>query len=76
MTQAAAEKEMEDDARVLAEKEAAEAAEKKRLEQQAAEAAAAEQGVRPPAPVVNHHTMRADIIGHFKPCMTEIYLHI
>ena len=23
-----------------------------------------------------HHTMRADIIGHFEPCMTEIYLHI
>eukprot|EP01048_Picozoa_sp_COSAG05_P017665 COSAG05_NODE_2452_length_3047_cov_1.466418_3_plen_72_part_00 len=22
------------------------------------------------------HTMRADIIGHFKPCMTDIYLHI
>ena len=21
-------------------------------------------------------TMRADIIGHFKPCMTDIYLHI
>ena len=21
-------------------------------------------------------TMRADIIGHFKPCTTEIYLHI
>ena len=21
-------------------------------------------------------TMRADIIGHFQPCMTEIYLHI
>ena len=21
-------------------------------------------------------TMRADIIGHFKPCITEIYLHI
>ena len=21
-------------------------------------------------------TMRAELIGHFKPCMTEIYLHI
>ena len=21
-------------------------------------------------------TMRADIIGHFKPCMTDIYIHI
>ena len=21
-------------------------------------------------------TMRADIIGHFEPCMTDIYLHI
>ena len=25
---------------------------------------------------VARSTMRADIIGHFKPCMTEIYLHI
>ena len=55
MTQAAAEKETED-SRLLAEKEAAEAAEQKRLEQEAAEAAAAEQRVRPSAPVVNHHT--------------------
>ena len=23
-----------------------------------------------------HCTMRAELIGHFKPCMTEIYLHI
>ena len=22
------------------------------------------------------YTMRAELIGHFKPCMTEIYLHI
>ena len=22
------------------------------------------------------HTMRAELIGHFKACMTEIYLHI
>ena len=24
----------------------------------------------------SHHTMRAELIGHFKACMTEIYLHI
>ena len=23
-----------------------------------------------------HHTMRAELIGHFEPCMTENYLHI
>ena len=22
------------------------------------------------------HTMRVELIGHFKACMTEIYLHI
>ena len=22
------------------------------------------------------YTMRADIIGHFKPCMNDIYIHI
>ena len=26
--------------------------------------------------LVNLGTMRAELIGHFEPCMTEIYLHI
>ena len=26
--------------------------------------------------VVRPSTMRVELIGHFKPCMTEIYLHI
>ena len=25
---------------------------------------------------MQHCTMRAELIGHFEPCMTEIYLHI
>ena len=31
--------------------------------------------VKPPLPA-HLDTMRADIIDHFKPCMTDIYIHI
>ena len=31
--------------------------------------------VRPPEPT-HGLTMRAELIGHYQPCMTEIYLHI
>ena len=30
----------------------------------------------PPAHWEGTSTMRAELIGHFEPCMTEIYLHI
>ena len=29
-----------------------------------------------PTPLHVRSTMRVELIGHFKPCMTEIYLHI
>ena len=28
------------------------------------------------APLQQVSTMRAELIGHFQPCMTDIYLHI
>ena len=31
-------------------------------------------GEGPPSRLA-HHTMRAELIGHFQPCMTDIYLH-
>ena len=37
------------------------------------------QDLRSPAPTTipsTLHTMRAELIGHFEACMTEIYLHI